>query len=101
VFALLLALGTGSNAAGEALFLEMLKASSVIGKLAVKIHDRVTQVLWNCLSAVHADYYRIFFYVMSRDNYHRRLRSLTQAGPMKGVLSAMAMLPEVSPSVSC
>lgn len=47
------ALLTVGNPAGEPLFLEVLKAAIVIRELSVKIIDRIAQVLWNCLSAVH------------------------------------------------
>jgi hypothetical protein len=43
------------NAAGKPLFLEMFKARIVIGELAVKIIDRIPQMLWDCLSPVHGN----------------------------------------------
>ena len=50
LFPTLLAVG---NSAGESLLFEVLNASIVVRKLAVKIFHCVPQVLWNCLSAVH------------------------------------------------
>jgi hypothetical protein len=49
------ALLTERNAAGKPLFLEMFKAGIIVGKLAVKIIDRVPQMLRDCLSPVHGN----------------------------------------------
>lgn len=69
VLALSLARLAVRDVSGESLLHEMFKTGCIIRKLAVEVIDRVAQVLWNSLSAVHAYYYGIFFYVMSRDNY--------------------------------
>jgi hypothetical protein len=71
----LLAMG---EPARETLFLEVLKAGFIIWKLAIKIIDRVAQVLRDGLSAVHVptsqtEYLKL--YLMSRDNYHCQLRT--------------------------
>jgi hypothetical protein len=53
VFAFLLALLAIRDSTGKPLLFEMFKASGVIGKLAVKVIDRVPQMLWNRLARVH------------------------------------------------
>jgi hypothetical protein len=55
------------NSAGEALLFKVLKTSGIIWKLAVKIHDRVAEVLRDCLVAVHTFHLQTvchLFYVM-------------------------------------
>jgi hypothetical protein len=39
--------------ARKALFLEVLKASIIGRKLTIEVSNRVSQVLWDCLPAVH------------------------------------------------
>jgi hypothetical protein len=41
------------DSAGETLLFQVLKASRVIRELAVKVIDRVPEMLWYCLSAIH------------------------------------------------
>src|ERR1700686_3041980 len=53
VLALLLALVTVRDVAGESLLHQVLKASRVIGKLAIDDIDRVPEVLRDGLSAIH------------------------------------------------
>ena len=53
VLLLLLALFAVRHTAGKALFFQVLKAGFVIWELAVKIRDRVPQMGWNGLTAVH------------------------------------------------
>lgn len=77
VLALHFALVAIGHATGEALLFQVLQASRVIGELAVEVHDRVSKMRRNGLSAVHCPPPQIvchFFYVMSRDNYHIKIR---------------------------
>ena len=53
VFAVLLALLAVDDPAGETLLFQVLKASGVIRELAVKVVDRVPEMLRNCLSLIH------------------------------------------------
>jgi phage-related holin len=53
VLLLLPTLPAERNPAGKALFFQVLDAGIIVWELAVKIDDRVPQVLRNCLSAVH------------------------------------------------
>jgi hypothetical protein len=69
VFPVNFALLTEGDTAGKPLFLEMFKACIIVGKLAVKIINRVPQMLWNCLTAIHGINRVAQPYLMSRDNY--------------------------------
>jgi hypothetical protein len=53
VLAVLSALFAVGDSAGEALLFQVLKASRVIRELSVEVVDRVPEMLWNCLSAIH------------------------------------------------
>ena len=83
------------DSTGKALLFEVLKASSIVRKLTVKIIDRIAEMLRNCLSGVHCflpppQTVCHLFYVMSRDNYQKNQLLAASHGPCGETLLSAA-----------